>query len=116
MSDKKFKIPSEQIKRIVPPMGGCLATDKILVDGEPVGYMYREQPRHNTNSGWTFLSGTEDQAYADDPEHWAIYDVNTVANYDQTIIPYLDSEFGHAYERIPGTAEFREVAFTPSED
>jgi hypothetical protein len=116
MSEKRFRIPGEQIRQLIPKMGGCYASDKILVDGEPVGYMYRQQPEKDWDSGWCFMSGTEDQAYADDPNHWAIYEVNTVANYDLAIIPYLQSEFPRAYERIPGTSEFREVAFASPED
>jgi hypothetical protein len=33
------------------------------------------------------FSGDESQAYTDDPGKWALYDVNTIANYDPTIIP-----------------------------
>jgi hypothetical protein len=32
-----------------------------------------------------FMAGDESQDYADNPENWAIYDVNTVANNDPTI-------------------------------
>jgi hypothetical protein len=116
MSEKKFKIPGEQIKRLIPSMGGCMASDKILVDGELVGYMYRERPKKDHDSGWCFFSGAEDQAYTEAPKHFAIYDVNTVANYDPAIIPYLESEFGRAYERVPGTPKFQEVSFAPPED
>lgn len=116
MSEKKFKIPSEEIRRLVPSMGGCMASDKILVDGQPVGYMYREHPERAHDSGWCFFSGTEDRAYTNDPQHFGIYDVNTVANYDPAIIPYLQSEFGSAYERIAGTSKFQEVLLAPPED
>ena len=116
MGEKQFKIPRDQIKRLVPSMGGCLASDKILVDGERVGYMYRERREDDYDSGWCFFAGTEDQAYADNPRHFGIYNVNTVANYDQDIVPYLESDFDRAYERIPGTSKFREVPFVPLED
>jgi Protein of unknown function (DUF2185) len=33
------------------------------------------------------------------PDNWALYDVNTIANYDPTIIPYLDSPVGSAFGR-----------------
>ncbi len=32
---------------------GCLATDRIAVDGMPVGYMYREEPADNYQKGMT---------------------------------------------------------------
>jgi hypothetical protein len=46
-----FKIPGEQIRRLIPNLGGCFASDRITVDGAPVGYMYREEPdgHHSTS-------------------------------------------------------------------
>ncbi|MBQ2598708.1 MAG: DUF2185 domain-containing protein, partial [Bacteroidales bacterium] len=37
--------------------------------------------------------------YADEPSHFGLYDVNTIANYDREIIPLLDSPVGSAFER-----------------
>ena len=88
-SNKKFKLSADQFRELIRPMGSCLATDKITVDGELVDYMYREDPTVETDSGWRFFSGTEDQDYVDDPNNSAIYDLNTIANYDQAIINYL---------------------------
>jgi hypothetical protein len=34
-----------------------------------------------------FLSGLESQEYLDEPGNSALYNVNTIANYDPTIIP-----------------------------
>jgi len=88
-------------------MGGCLATDKITVDGLKVIYMYREESDFDEDSGWRFFSGTEDQDYVDDPDNTMIYDVNTIANYDTAIIPYLNLPNGTELERIGGTDEFQ---------
>lgn len=44
MTPKKFKINGQDIKQLITPIGGCMATDKITVDGEPVEFMYRETP------------------------------------------------------------------------
>ena len=49
--DKTFKISRDQIRRLIPNMGGCYASDRITVDGAPVGYMYREPPDHDADSG-----------------------------------------------------------------
>ncbi|MBT1702287.1 DUF2185 domain-containing protein [Chryseosolibacter indicus] len=110
MTTKKFKINGRDIKQLIQPMGGCMATDKITVEGELVDYMYRETPDFNSDSGWRFLSGTESQEYADNANHWAIYDVNTIANYDPSIIDYLDSPVGTELQRIKGTNTFRTLA------
>jgi hypothetical protein len=107
MTNKEFKIKGDEIKQLIKSTGGCMATDKITVDGELVDFMYREQSDFNADSGWRFLSGTESQEYADNPDNWAIYDTNTIANYDEAIIPYLDLPIGTELERIKGTDKFR---------
>ena len=71
--------------------------------------MYREEPDNNIDSGWSFFSGTESQEYLDDSANTSLYDVNTVANYDPAIIPYLDSAVGTQLERVSGTNQFRKV-------
>ena len=103
---KKFKLLPEEIKPLVTGHGACMATDKITVDGEPVDYMYREEPINNVDSGWRFFSGTETQEYVDDSNNSAFYQINTIANYDSAIIPYLDLPFGVALERVRGTNSF----------
>ncbi len=109
--NKKFKIPGDQIQQLIPNMGGCFATDRITVDGLKVGYMFRELPDKDVLSGWTFMAGDESQDYADNPDNWAIYDVNTICNYDPAIIPHLDAVYGTAFGRNAGTDQFEEEPF-----
>lgn len=71
--------------------------------------MYRDYPDNEIDSGWRFMSGTESQKYMDDPSNLEIYDVNTIANYDPAIVPYLAAPVGSAFERTPGTSTFAEV-------
>ncbi|MEK6322979.1 MAG: DUF2185 domain-containing protein [Acidobacteriota bacterium] len=106
--NQQFKIPGNQIRQLIPNMGSCFATDRITVDGLKVGYMFRELPGKDVLSGWTFMSGDESQEYADNPDNWAIYDVNTICNYDPAIIPYLDAVDGSAFGRTAGTDQFEE--------
>ena len=42
MEGKKYKLSAGANEDLVAKMGFCLASDKITVDGLPVGYMYRE--------------------------------------------------------------------------
>jgi hypothetical protein len=87
---KQFKIPADRLRPLAQGRGSCIASDHIIVEGRPVGYIYREQTESVLDSGWRFFSGAESQDYADNPDNFALYDVNTIANYDLTIIPYLD--------------------------
>jgi len=71
--------------------------------------MYREASDNDSDSGWRFFSGEESQEYVDDPDNLSLYDVNTIANYDPEIIPYLDAPIGSAYERAESDEGFRRV-------
>jgi hypothetical protein len=71
--------------------------------------MCREQPDFENDTGWRFFSGTETQDYCDEPKNFAIYDVNTVANYDPAIVVYLDEPIGTKLDRIKGTDQFRHL-------
>ncbi len=100
MKNKTFKLSAAEIRDLAYGYGACFATDHITVDGKKVGYMYREEPDRPEDSGWRFFSSEETQAYVDDLNNTMIYDVNTIANYDPTIIPYLDAPAGSAFGRV----------------
>jgi len=103
---KRFKVAANEIKTVVSGFGGCIATDKITVDGEPVAYMIRNEPAAPEDSGWMFMSGTESQAYMNDAANMEVYAVNTIANYDPDIIPFLDAPTGSSYERSGNEGPF----------
>ena len=90
-------------------MGACLITDRVTVDGLKIGYMYREQPVRAEDSGWCFFSGDEQQDYIDNPAHTGVYAVNTAANYDPDIIPYLETPAPCAFEKISDSHKYRRV-------
>jgi hypothetical protein len=113
---KTFKLSAEQIRDVATGHGACFATDRITVDGQPVRFMYREEPDNTTDSGWRFMAGTESDEYMNDPENLAIYDVNTVANYDPDIIPFLGAPVGSAFERSDGGVFVEVDDFEPPED
>ena len=106
---KKLKLRSDEIRPVAPGLGACLASDMITVRGKPVGFMYREEPDNEMDSGWRFTSGLEDQDYMDEADNHGVYDVNTIANYDPSIIELLDAAPGSVFERTPGTKNFRAV-------
>lgn len=117
---KKFKLQASQMRDLARGHGACIASDKITVDGEPVRYMFRQKDRET--SGWVFTSGLETQAYMDDARNLAVYDVNTIANYDLEIIPFLNAPPGSAFERkgnqgplVPceGSEDWKERAVEP---
>lgn len=102
MAEKHWNVKKEDMKELFhwdfPE--GCLATDRILVDGCKVGYMYREDPDNSMpDSGWRFTAGDENEEYMDNPDNSGIYALNTVANNDPEIIPFLTAPCGSAFYR-----------------
>ena len=68
---------------------GCIATNRITVEGCKVGYCYREKPDGDWDSGWRFTAGDESEEYMDDPNNAGIYKLNTICNDDPDIIALL---------------------------
>ncbi|MCI9267699.1 MAG: DUF2185 domain-containing protein [Lawsonibacter sp.] len=102
--EKAFAIPREELKDLYQGDGpqGCIATDRIVVEGSPVGYCWREEPGDGDaawDSGWRFAAGDEGSGCMDDPDRSGVYALNTICNYDPDIIPLLDSEPGTAWSR-----------------
>ena len=109
MSINEYFTNETSIKDLVHDMGYSICSNKISVDGDKVGFMYREDPLDDEDSGWRFLAGTELQEYADDPDNSKIFGVNTIANHDTAIIPYLKMPIGTELERIEGEDKFQEI-------
>jgi|SRR6266850_951882 len=100
------------------PLGGCLASKRIFQERRKVRFMYRELPDNKHDSGWRFFSGTEDQAYSDDPTNFAILALTTIAEIDPDIVGHLDSPAPCAFEREKDGEPFQEsrgYLFKPDE-
>jgi len=107
---QKFVLSAEQIRPLISQkMGGCIATNKITKEGFPVRFMYRVAPNNNMDSGWHFMSGFEDDDYMENAANHAIYAVNTIANYDPSIIPHLETPANCAFEKTPNEQKFNQV-------
>ena len=86
---------------------GFVLASKMLVDGKrKVRYMYHEESTNPQDSGWRFFCGDEDDAYVNDPENIAVYDINTILEIDKSILPYLNCATGIALEREDENATF----------
>lgn len=100
---KAYAIPPAQLRPLLSGWQGpdmCLATDRILVEGARVGYLYREAPQSGTqDSGWRLLAGDESSAYLEDSTNSGFYPLNTLCNYDTDIIPLLRAPVGSVFAR-----------------
>lgn len=114
---KKLHLSADQIKPIATGFGTCIVTDKITVDGLPVRFMYREAPIGQADSGWRFLAGIESDAYMENANNQGAFDVNLVANIDPSIVPFLESPVGAAFEKVEKEGDFQEAGdWEPDED
>lgn len=95
---KRFKLAPEAFLTLVKPMGSCIISDRITVDGAPVGLMMRG-PSTAKRSGWQFFAGDESPDYTSDPHNFGAYEVNVVANYDPVTIPFLYALPGQVFVR-----------------
>ena len=101
---KEFKLKENEIKELTTVKGGCIASDRITVDGQKVGYMYRENPTNEADSGWRFFSGDENDEYTNNPDNFNMLQLNTICNYDADIIPDLEKAVGTKLARdVNGT-------------
>ena len=100
--NRDYHVKAEDVKSLLPDWkgaDGCIATNRITVEGCKIGYCYREKPDGDWDSGWRFTAGDESEAYMDDPNNAGIYKLNTICNDDPDIIPLLHTPAPCAFAR-----------------
>ena len=100
--NRDFRVNAEDMKNLLPDWeeaSGCIATNRITVEGCKVGYCYREKADGDWDSGWRFTAGDESDEYMDDPNNAGIYGLNSICNDDPDIIPLLNTPAPCAFAR-----------------
>ena len=100
--NRDYHVKAEDVKYLLPGWegaDGCIATNRITVEGCKVGYCYREKPDGDWDSGWRFTAGDESEEYMDDPNNAGIYKLNTICNDDPDSIALLHTPAPCAFER-----------------
>jgi hypothetical protein len=87
----------------------ALVSRKITDDGEPVRFMYRERPDNESDGGWRAFSGTEDDAYNDNPENVSVVRLEKLAELDTQVASLLCEPEGSVFERRPEDEGFKVV-------
>ena len=117
--NRDYHVKAEDVKPLLSDWkgaDGCIATNRITVEGCKVGYCYREKPDGDWDSGWRFTAGDESDAYMDDPNNAGIYGLNTICNDDPDIIPLLNTPAPCAFER-DGNGAFQPIEdWKPEQD
>ena len=92
LDDPVPSITDKYIKR-------CFVTNNILYDGQKVGYLYREEPDNEDDSGWRFTTGNETDEYMDDSNNSSCVSIGAVLREDDDFLPLLEREAGVAFEK-----------------
>lgn len=87
----------------------CFVTNRILRDHQPVGYLYREDPDDEKDSGWRFTANDESEDYMANPDNIQYVSLGAVLNHDDSILGLLASEAGSIYVRDTITGQFNLV-------
>jgi len=93
----------------LPENATCVVTEVITSEGKAVGYMYRDDPVSDIDSGWRFLTGHESEAYMEQPLHYITKPVSWVLEHHPKVAPHLGAEVGEAFALDPDTGEFVET-------
>ena len=93
----------------------CFVTNKILYEGAPINFIYKEEPiekddeRDYIDTGWRIMSGDESQEYMDNAENLSLVSLGAVLNIDDSFIDLLDSDIDVSYERNLKTGIFERL-------
>lgn len=77
----------------------CFVTNNILYDGQQVGYLYREEPDNEDDSGWRFTTGEETDQYMDNSDNLSVVSLGAVLRQDDNILLLLEREVGVAFAK-----------------
>ena len=92
LDDPVPSITEKYIKR-------CFVTHNVLYDGRPVGYLYRETPDYDDDSGWRFTAGDESDEYMENSDNTSYVSLGAVLREDDSFVDLLDREAGVAFAK-----------------
>ena len=90
-------------------LGRCIATKAVSEEGAPVGFMYREAPVFENDSGWRFFSGDETDEYCDNPDNFTVYSISDITQSNPAVNEFINQPEGSAWESNE-QGEFQAVA------
>jgi hypothetical protein len=85
----------------------CFVTNCVLNESRLVGYLYREEPERENDSGWRIMAGDETDEYMDDSSNIAYVSLGAVLNKDDSFLDLLEAPPGSAFERDPDSGKYR---------
>lgn len=90
-------------------LGFVIASQRVARDRHPIGYLYRERPGSENDSGWRVMAGDEIDEYFEDAANFAMTDPSALAARDPRIAPLLGRPAPVAFALDEDTGDFIEV-------
>ena len=87
----------------------CIATKTVTEQGQAVGFLYREEPVFENDSGWRFFTGEERDEYTDNPDNFTVCSMSDITKNNPDIVALLTRPQGSAWE-LSEDGEFQAVA------
>jgi hypothetical protein len=87
----------------------AVVSKKALEEGRFVGWLYREKPDGEDDSGWRVFAGHEDDAFVDDAGNFTLLTLGELVDRDRTLEEILRRPEGSAFERRGANEPFRKV-------
>ncbi|MDA7027174.1 DUF2185 domain-containing protein [Bacillus sp. CLL-7-23] len=70
-----------------------------VLDKREFNFMLRDTPNGEEDSGWTILSGYENDEFVNQPDHFQYISIGVILNIDDSILKFIDEKPMCAYER-----------------
>ncbi|EGC37493.1 hypothetical protein DICPUDRAFT_97239 [Dictyostelium purpureum] len=86
----------------------CLVSNRILVDKENIGYIFREKPTFTNDSGWRIFEGDEPDDYMNKRENYQLVTIASVLNIDDSILLLLGASFDRHFE-LDSDSQWKEL-------
>ena len=77
----------------------CFVKNNILDEGEAIGYLYREEPDAEDDSGWRFTTGSETDEYMNNSENSSYVSLGVVLREDDSVVHLLEHTSGIAFAK-----------------
>ncbi len=78
----------------------CYVSKKITDEGWKVGYMVREEPQREGDSGWSFMAGNEDDAFLEDYNNIKLLSIGAMCQLNPEIYAHIDKPVGTKLIRV----------------
>ncbi len=105
-----LEIEDENEGKLEPYFKRCIVSNQIMQDRQQIGYVYREEPNEDIDSGWYVMSGNETDDYSDDSDNFQYIAIGVVLNKDDSFVHLLNEPIGSEFARDEVTGGFFSTA------